>query len=102
MQFQNFRLEQSVSPETTPPPHDPEITNRGPSKVLTPVKEALSDASNSDEDRASEDKDVEEEDLVSLDEVPSEMLFISSAYALIFVSSHEVLCLVGIPNVLVV
>ena len=102
MQFQNFRLGQSVSPESSPPPHAPEISNPGSSEVLTLVKEALSDASNSDEERASEDEDVEEEDLVSLDEVPSEMLFTSSAYALIFVSSHEVLCLVGILSVLVV
>ena len=66
------------------------------------MKEALSDESNSDEEKASEDEDVEEEDLVSLHEVSSEMLFISLAYALIFVSSHEVLYLVGFPNVLVV
>ena len=74
-EFQNVGLGHTVSSESTPPPHLPQISDPGPSEVLTPVKEALSGDSNSDEEKASEDEDVEEEDLVSLDEVLFEMLF---------------------------
>ena len=51
------------------PPHAPQIFDAGPSEVLTPVKETVSDVSDSDEKKASEDEDVQEEDLVNFDEI---------------------------------
>ena len=57
------------------PPHAPQISDTGPSEVLTPVKEIVSDVSDSDEKKASEDEDVQEEDLVNFDEVVLAMVF---------------------------
>ena len=69
MKFQNVGLGHTISSETTVPPYTPQISNVGPSKVLTPVKETVSDVSDSNEKKASEDEDVQEEDLVNFDEV---------------------------------
>ena len=69
MKFQNVGLGHIVSSETTAPPHTSQISDAGPSKVLTPVKETVSDVSDSNEKKASEDEDVQEEDLVNFDEV---------------------------------
>ena len=75
MKFQNVRRGHTVSSKTTAPRHAPQISDPRPLEVLTPVKETLSDVSNSNEEKANEDKDVDEEDLISLDEVVSAMLF---------------------------
>ena len=77
MKFQNIGREHIVSSKTTAPPHAPQVSDPRPSEVLTPVKETLSDVSNSNEEKASEDKDVDEEDLVSFEDVVSAMFFLS-------------------------
>ena len=69
MKFQNVGLEHTVSSETTAPPHTPQISDAGPSEVLTLVKETVSNVSDSNEKKASEDEDVQDEDLVNFDEV---------------------------------
>ena len=78
-----------LSSQTTAPPHAPGCYGPGPSEALTGAKEQLTGLTNLDEEKASDSDEVDDEDLVSF----HEFSFASHGDSLVFLASHEKLCL---------